>query len=345
MNSKRFEDIKVLKEIRQDLRGQLGDEVINGVHKPIPWLDTAAILLTITTYGAVMTIFGVTSLDWFSTAGLVLFQAWLVSTMSLLGHDIAVHRRNWNRPIDRMIGALLFIPSTIQFSQYRVGHFRHHAFLGTANDPEVYKQDLRTRSRKLLFATAIGFKFASSGKWASEQREGYSNMVGAEANERRAAKVEFFMLLIFLSLITLLSHIVSWKIGIFGFIIPTLVLAPMMNSFRIILEHANVDPSNNYWLATPYKTGWFTQLLFVADSGDCHLLHHVFPRVPWYRMPALARAAKPYFEAKGVKYSTSYSELIYGWFVANFAHRTRWPIEESKKKPHVPSGDHAVKMD
>jgi fatty acid desaturase len=349
MNSKRFEDISALKDIRIELRQELGDDVIKKAHSPVPWLDKAAIVLTLCSYLSIMTVFGFANLDWYAVLALVIVQGWLVSTMSLLGHDVSVHRRNWNHPINRLTGALLFVPSTIQFSQYRVGHYRHHAYLGTVNDPEVYKQDLRTRVRKFLFLTAIGFKLASSGRWASIARTGYASMLGSSDVERSAVKLELAVLVSFLVSITLVSHLLSWKIGLFGFIIPTLVIAPLLNSLRIILEHANVDPTNKYWLATPYKTGWFTQLLFLADSGDCHLLHHVFPRVPWYRMPALVKAAQPYFESKSVTYSHSYPALIYGWFISNFAHRTKWPLSISsssgKKKPHVPSGEHAVEAD
>ena len=71
---------------------------------------------------------------------------------------------------------------------------------------------------------------------------------------------------------------------LFGYILPLFVVLPVANALRTILEHAETNPQNLFHCATFYRTGLLTRFLFFWDAGDCHLVHHIFPNIPFYRM-------------------------------------------------------------
>ncbi len=322
----KFQDSIALQEVRQELRDFLGDHLLKKVHSQRPWLDSLVIAITISAYISNYLLFAFFNLNIALSILVIIFQGWLITIMGLLSHDVIVHRNKWRGSFENFIGSLLFIPATVPYTKYRLGHLRHHAYIGTTEDSEIYKQDIKTRWQRILFSTIIGFKMATTGKWSAESRHSYGGMIGASDVELKRTKLESISILAMIAVIIILSFIFSWKIFVFGWLIPVTVVTPALNTFRIIIEHAHVDPTNNYWLATPYRTGFFGKFLFLADSGDCHILHHIFPRVPWYGMPQLVRASESFFEAKGVVYKGSYITLLKGWFINNYPHRSKWSV-------------------
>ena len=109
-----------------------------------------------------------------------------------------------------------------------------------------------------------------------------------------------------------------------GYVLPLLIVTPIASSLRVVLEHAEADPANNFHLGTFYRTGIVTRLLFVADSGDCHLVHHIFSQIPWYRMGRATRLMQPILIRESVVERRSLSRLLVGWFVRCYPHRSLW---------------------
>jgi fatty acid desaturase len=321
-----FQDTTTLREIRHELRDFLGDQVFRQVHVQRPWLDNLLVFSTISAYIGNFLLVAAFDINLYSTLVIVVFQGWLITIMGLISHDVIVHRNKWRGRMENIVGAILFMPATVPYTKYRLGHLRHHSYIGTQEDSEIYKQDIKTRWQRLLFSTVIGFKMATSGKWSNDSRHSYGGMIGASELELKCAKIESLSILINVLFIFVISFLYGWKIFFLAWFIPLILVAPAFNTFRIVIEHAHVDPGNKYWLATPYRTGFFGKFFFLADSGDCHILHHIFPRVPWYGMPQLVRASEPFFEAKGVVYKGGFLTLLKGWFIDNFPHRSKWSI-------------------
>ena len=86
------------------------------------------------------------------------------------------------------------------------------------------------------------------------------------------------------------------------------------------------NDKNNYHCATYYRTGFLTRPLFFWDAGDCHLVHHIFPGIPWYRMGKACDTLRPFLLDHGVRERRSIFELTYGYFVKVYEHRTLWPV-------------------
>ncbi|HEX6324670.1 MAG TPA: fatty acid desaturase, partial [Vicinamibacterales bacterium] len=63
-------------------------------------------------------------------------------------------------------------------------------------------------------------------------------------------------------------------------------------------------------------------------NSNYHLEHHYFPGVPFYRLPKVQEALKPFYASKGMRWMT-YGKLVYGWIVENRAPHTNWAEHSS----------------
>ncbi len=84
------------------------------------------------------------------------------------------------------------------------------------------------------------------------------------------------------------------------------------------------DPDNRFHVATYYRTGPWTRALFLWDCGDCHLVHHVFDQIPFYRMGQAVDLLRPILLRAGVIQRTSLWTLLRGYYVDVLPHRARW---------------------
>ncbi|WP_103654463.1 fatty acid desaturase [Agarilytica rhodophyticola] len=217
------------------------------------------------------------------------------------------------------------ILTIVRFSvptRYKQAHLKHHRYIGSEKDTEKYKQYLNTKLRRIIFSTFIGVKLAHGGKLSSQTKP-YLRVDSQDFETLKKAKIETLILRIFIISLLPLSFIFP-KYIVLGFLIPSIIITPIAGTFRVILEHTKVNTSNDYHIATHYKTNLFSQVIFLWDSGDCHLIHHIFPSIPFYRMRRANNIIRPFLLDRGVIVRTSFFELLHGWYIKNYPHRSLW---------------------
>ncbi len=322
--SKVFEDTSQLQEIRTQLHRALGREALIEAHRQHLWLDAALLaVLMLGFYGGFILLSCLDlTIGWL--LALSVLQGTFIVQMAIMSHDLFEHRQAWKGWRQDWLSAFLFLPATTPSTVHRIGHLRHHAKIGTLEDTEASLANVNTVWRRLLFCTAIGYLTARSGKWGQVGIGGYEAFLGASKRDRQLKKRELYLLLAWLLLNIGLLFTPYWKSAVFGFFLPVAVVAPTLTNIRVVLEHGNLDPNNPWSLATNYRSGWFVKMLYLVNAADCHLVHHIFPRVPWYKMSALVKQVEPILAAHGVPVSTSLWQLLYDWFVNNRAHRSDW---------------------
>jgi fatty acid desaturase len=320
-------DAAGLAAVRRELRRVLGADTIAALHRPAPALDALAVLGSVAAFAGGVWLLGTlpVGLAWLA---LFVLQGFLLQWMGLVSHDLFVHRRAWGGTGSWLASLLLTLPRFSRPTGYEQAHLAHHRCLGTAQDTEAYKQHLDTRGRRLLFLTLAGIKLAQAGGLeAAAGLRAYHDVSGQGARiERRAGIEKLIMRGVLLALLVL--GIFFPRLVLLGFLLPVLVMGPIVNTLRIVIEHADANPALPWHGSTFYRTGPVSRLLFCWDAGDCHLVHHIFPRLPFYRMGRAVALMRPLLLAQGVVERTSYWRLLRGWFVAVYPHRTLWPLAE-----------------
>jgi fatty acid desaturase len=319
-----FEETSQLQAIRAQLHKALGRETILQAHRQHLWLDAVVLAVLMLGYYGGFIALGLVDIPSAWLAAMVVLQGIFIVQMAMLSHDLFEHRQAWKGWRQEWLSALLFLPATTPSSVHRIGHLRHHAKIGTYEDTEASLASVSTVWRRLLFCTAVGYLIARTGKWGRHGLGGYEAFLGASPRDHKLKKREALLLLAWLVLNIALLFTPYWKAAAFGFFLPIVVVATTLSSIRVVLEHASLDPANPWSLATYYRSGPIVKALFMVNAGDCHLVHHIFPRVPWYNMSALVKEVGPILTLQRVAASDSFWRLLYDWFVKNRHHRSDW---------------------
>jgi fatty acid desaturase len=210
-------------------------------------------------------------------------------------HFLVSRNRWWNDFLSNWLAAYPLCYST---PGYRTFHLEHHRLLETPKDPERASIDLypwewtypmpRGRllylhTRDLLGLSIVPFSSLVRYLW---------QVPGGALGE--VVRVTLYHLGFF-ALAWLAGHPVAWLVLWY---VPLLTVAPTCFRFRTAAEHSALGPpEERYTLASvdvlrttrTVRPGSLGAFLFAPFSISYHTEHHLFPSVPFFRLPALHR--------------------------------------------------------
>jgi len=193
---------------------------------------------------------------------------------------------------DRIANWICAYPIGITVERYRELHLDHHRHLGTADDPDFdYYHGVFTRGRLVwtIIAAALGIRglltliayffprvaaryLPSLRDRPAPRTTSVPQLVGIAASQ-----------LVLLGMFTLagqpLLYFVVW-------LAPVITLVPLANQLRTIAEHASLDQSP---ITRTILTGAAGRVLLAPVLFFYHHEHHLYPSVPFYRLPELHR--------------------------------------------------------
>lgn len=301
-------------EVRATLRSAIGDEALRGLLRPDPRLDACgflAVWAALIGLGAGLVALPIGPL-WL---GCLVLQGFALQLLVLVFHDMFLHRGVGGPRGSWLLSLTCTLPLLIRPTAYALFHRRHHRFVNTDADSEAFKQEVDTWWKRIALATLPGFLVQRRWPIAPE-----------DVTRRAAARLRVESLLVKGFALGVVAALAAWprEVGL-AYLLPLVTTMPLASVLRIILEHAEADPANPIHAATYYRTGAVTRPLFLWDCGDCHLVHHVFDQIPFYRMGRAVDLLRPILLRAGVVERTSLLQLIRGYHVDVFPHRARWP--------------------
>jgi fatty acid desaturase len=308
------------------IAAELGPDRLAELHRPCPLLDWLAIVALPSAFvGLALALsrfpFG---LPWLTC---LVAQGFLIQALAYSVHDLFVHRRVGGKG-GYLIGVLFELPIFARRTWYALYHLDHHAQMNTDVDPEEYKQDLDARWKKAVCLTLPGLFLLMARKLRSRDKRSALIEMGPIKSPTDGAVVrqlrqERLVAVGALAILALATYI-SWPLVVFGYVLPFAIVTPIASMCRLVLEHAESDPMNVFSCGTFYRTGLISGPLFFWDAGDCHVVHHIYPAIPFYRMRKAVRLMRPVLLRHGARERRSFSALLYGFFVRNERHRTLW---------------------
>jgi fatty acid desaturase len=311
---------------RKLILAELGPVAIARLHRPVPLLDWLAL-------GGLPALFALlaaalTRLDFgLPWLGCLVLQGFVIQALAYATHDLLVHRRAGGHRLGYVIGVIFDFPILTRRTWYALYHLDHHAYMGTPLDPEAYKQDLDARWKRLFCLTLPGafLLFARRLKPATAQFPEVAMRAVATPTPAlvRRLRGERLALLGAMGFVAVLSCW-WWRPVVYGYLLPFFVVTPIASMLRLILEHAEITPGNLFHCATFYQTGWISRPAFFWDAGDCHLVHHLYPAIPFYRMGDALALMNPIFVRYGARERRSMLPLVAGFFLRNEPHRALW---------------------
>lgn len=329
-----------LRSARALIAKELGAQQLAGLHaQNVAW-DSIAIVGSLALFAGCAMVLATRPVQdplWWLC---LVVQGDLILVMAFINHDAFAHRKLLPRRLRWVVSSLLVWPSQLRASVYERMHLTHHRALGTAHDSEAYKQDIDTPLRRFLYASpaAILYRFVFlRGRTASVSVAPSGGISGAQPGVQSGAQLQasvdpsrerFERATRFLILAAVLVvAVVNWRVPVYGYLLPLIVVTPVFNTIRIVLEHFDLDRDNPLWVGTFYRSGPVTRLLFWWGAGDCHVVHHFYANIPFYRIGRAVELIRPILLREGVYEQRSLPRLMTQWFSASRAH---WSVPTPK---------------
>lgn len=227
--------------------------------------------------------------------------------MAILMHDAAHRVLMTDRRVNDWVGNwLCAYPVWSNVEGYRTYHLKHHAKLGSIEDPDLAlvapfpvsrASLLRKFGRDLSGRTGVKFAQASWRRtFHAEDEAG-----------RRAFRGLWVSNAVLLGLLVLLGHPALYLLWVTAW----LTTNTWVTRIRSIAEHALTsdaeDPFNN---TRTVAARWWERLLISPNRVNFHLEHHLLMTAPHYRLPTLHALLRERGLLDGACVETSYFDVL-----------------------------------
>jgi len=235
----------------------------------------------------------------------------LLEVPALVGLSVGLHEASHGRLLRRraaneLAGFLCGLPLLIPLSAFRTNHADHHRRRGCRGEPAPEVLDFSLLRSLPVYALGVLVKSF-----------GFVTVlpVIALAKSRGALRLRtaggYLLVLVALGAArALLSPGALWRV----WLLP-LAATAVLSQLRAVAEHGLTLKGNTF---TASRTVVGHPLLSAAMCNiNFHLEHHLFPRLPWYRLPAAHRLLAAAYRRAGASVYDSY-----GQFFADFLRAT-----------------------
>lgn len=212
--------------------------------------------------------------------------------LAILMHEGAHYRLFRQRKLnDRVANVFLAWPLILTVEDYRANHFAHHRFLNSDEDPDL--------QRKLTPA----WRFPQSPAWLvwmvvkQASGIGFVLLLGAlrKTSKQRKEPATLAAHLARLGFYAAVVGATVWAGGFKGLLlfwaVPFVTWLPLVQHIRSVAEHLALPPA----IPPAERTrttlvSWVDRTFVAAKNINFHGPHHLFPSVPFFRLPALHQA-------------------------------------------------------
>jgi len=204
-------------------------------------------------------------------------------------------------------------------------HLIHHKYTFERKDPKLFRGELELPFFRILYLNGVLRQRWRKTLWSKydaqlDIEEEYPGQLGKQFMTR--LKIE--KPLTFAMVIAWAAFLYLRPIETIGVNIVSRSFLGVFDTLRFILEHGDQDNDNPLAHGTFYRTGPISRVLMTWIGGDCHIIHHVYPHMPMYRMSTAVKLVNPILIKSGMKLQTNIWKLIYDYLVLGKPHGTNW---------------------
>ena len=230
----------------------------------------------------------------------------IASTFYMPMHE-AAHKNIWGRTargrrLEEVIGMLCAIPLGFSFAAHRPSHMRHHAFTNDPDrDPDHFTDGpLREMPAKWLSLVMVNtllplFAFVPAARRMLHPRLRRS-MGGGGSRAEGLTQLRFWALT-HIVLVVAFATGLGWPALFLWYLPARLQSAWLLFIFAWYPHH----PAGAVGRYVDTRVAVFRGSRQLVRGHDHHALHHLFPRVPHYRLPALWEDLAADLVTKGVR--------------------------------------------
>jgi fatty acid desaturase len=221
--------------------------------------------------------------------------------LAVLQHDAAHFRllpnKKWN---DLVAEVFLAWPILLSNQYFREYHFLHHRHIGTAKDGNRAQYGTHTPDGELTPNWSFPKTKIYLALWVMLRLSGLAGIIYIlKAIHRLFTKgtlrYRFLNLLYYTSILSLILWLHGGQILLLYWFVPLSTWFIFTNLLRIAGEHSAIpcrmrtaaNSHEFYHLTRTTQPSWFDRIFVVPRQISYHLEHHLYPHIPFYRLPNL----------------------------------------------------------
>jgi fatty acid desaturase len=234
--------------------------------------------------------------------------------LAVLVHEGTHYLLFRNRRLNAVVSELLLAwPLFITTRAYRGSHFAHHRHVNTEKDPDLMrKQNSEWEFPKTWRALAILLLKDAVGLNTYQQLLEAADLSDPkEQQSRRFEPYGWARVLYYAVVLAGVTYFRVWPLFLLFWIVPLLTWLKMILRIRSIAEHFGIENDHVYTRSRTTLPSRFERLFVAPRNINFHLDHHLYPSVPFFRLPRLHMLlmADPAFEGKAHVTSTYWGVL------------------------------------
>ncbi|MGO9453724.1 MAG: fatty acid desaturase family protein [Candidatus Binataceae bacterium] len=219
--------------------------------------------------------------------------------LMVLMHDGVHYRLFRNRFLNDWLSEIsLAWPVLISARAYRRNHFAHHRYVNTERDPDWAR---RQGVAAWVFPKSSGdLTLLLLSDVSGLGAIGLLRLIGRLMSGDTGVSKGFIIgrYCFYLSVTVLLIWFGATKLALLYWFVPLFTWLIMIFRIRSIAEHSAIESANQFYAQTRSTMASALDRIFIAPKNvHYHLEHHLYPSVPFYRLPKLHAllASKPEF--------------------------------------------------
>lgn len=220
---------------------------------------------------------------YFSLLGIILIGV-LQHYLLVLLHE-SVHQVFFiNKSIhDYLSDMFIALPCVMFTKYYRDFHLKHHAYLGTKDDPEneMKKYPKWTFPKKNILQLVISY-FSIVGEQSLPVR--LKRIYTVYFDSRNKVSYKIFTGSYYFLVISLIYTTGFFQIFIIYWLAPLFLILPFLLRIRNLAEHIGILNKSKYNHTRDVKGNFLEVILLVPLNANYHLTHHLYPKTPWYNL-------------------------------------------------------------
>ena len=212
--------------------------------------------------------------------------------LAILMHEATHYLLFKNRRLNAVVSELFLAwPLFITTQTYRGSHFAHHRHVNTEKDPDLMRKQ----------SSASEWEFPKS--WGALVRLLVKDVLGLHTRQlvsdfddmwdqkaTKKAGVDTYVvarMLYYVLVLSAVTYFRVWPMFVLLWLVPILTWLKMIMRIRSIAEHFAIENDHVYTQSRTTLPSLLERLFVAPRNVNFHLEHHLYPSVPYFRLPQL----------------------------------------------------------
>jgi fatty acid desaturase len=212
--------------------------------------------------------------------------------LAILMHEATHYLLFKNRRLNAVVSELFLAwPLFITTQTYRPSHFAHHRHVNTEKDPDLMRKQSSAsewefpKSWGALVTLLVKDVFGlNTRQLVSDFDDMWDQKATTKAGVDAYVVARIFYYIVVLSAVT---YFRVWPMFLLLWVVPILTWLKMIMRIRSIAEHFAIENDHVYTQSRTTLPSLFERLFVAPRHVSFHLEHHLYPSVPYFRLPQL----------------------------------------------------------